>query len=420
MTTPVEIAEQLFKKTTHGIKLGLDRVRRAAELSGNPQSAYASIHVAGTNGKGSTCAYIESVVRAHGAKTGLFTSPHLVRFEERFMIDGKPIPEEKWVCVYHDLAGIIESLGLTFFEAVTLIAFELFKRENVEWAVLETGMGGRLDATNIALPRVSVITSLGLDHMDYLGKDLVSIAREKLGIVKPNVPLVIARPENQDVFNLAQQQCALMDAPCHFVSADDADSRRQSADATSFVSHGLEFTTVLLGEYQIQNTMVAIRSAQCAGFTDDAAIVGGIARTRMPGRFHVVGLHGRTVVFDVGHNPAAAEAFSTALRRRYHGFSVCMVAGIMKDKDAAGVLRSYCAVANRLIVTQPKIERAADCDTLLRNIPGDFKGRRDCIADVGTAVLTALQGQEQIVCIAGSFHTVGEAMQTLEVEPYGI
>ncbi len=419
MTTSEEIAGQLYKKTTHGIKLGLDRVRRAAELVGNPHSAFASIHVAGTNGKGSTCAYIESILRAYGKKTGLFTSPHLVRFEERFMIGGRPISEELWVRVYSDLAGVIEAQGLTFFEAVTLIALELFKRERVEWAVLETGMGGRLDATNIVVPRVSVITSLDLDHMHYLGSDLPSIAREKLGIVKRRVPLVMARPARSDVLKIAEGHCALMDAPCRFVSADEAQDRCATAGSTGFTVGGHAFTTRLRGEFQVLNALTALRTAECAGFSDPAITADGIARTGVPGRFHVVVRNGRTVVFDVGHNPAAARAFSDALRRRYEGATVCMVVGIMKDKDIAGILQAYCSVASRLILTQPKIERAAELETLARKVPAGFTGNRDCIADVGKAAEAGLAGAENIVCIAGSFHTVGEAMMSLEIEPYG-
>jgi dihydrofolate synthase / folylpolyglutamate synthase len=418
MTASEEIAEKLFTRTTQGIKLGLDRVRRAAEMTGNPQHSYASVHVAGTNGKGSTCAYVESALRAHGVKTGLFTSPHLVRFEERFMVDGRPVPGETWVSVYDDIAGIVEKLGLTFFEAVTLIAFELFKREKVEWAVIETGLGGRLDATNIVEPRVAAITSLGLDHMQYLGGDLPSIAREKLGIVKRDVPLVIARPGRPDIREMAERRCAQMNAPCYAVSAADAAHPAAQEDETCFIMDGRRFTTPLLGGYQIQNAMVAIKTVQCAGFNDAAKTAEGISRTSLPGRFQIIPHEGRVVVFDVGHNPAAAEAFSTALKRRFDGLSVCMVAGIMKDKDVAGVLRQFCASAGRLILTRPAIERAADCETLLRNVPADYHGPRECVPDVNDAVAAALGGTEKVVCVAGSFHTVGEAMKTMGIQPY--
>jgi len=176
MTNAGDIRTHLFSLATRGIKYDLDRMRHAALMCNNPQDQYSSFHVAGTNGKGSTCAFLESVLRSCGKKTGLFTSPHLVRFEERFMINGRPIGEALWLAVYEDLRPTIDEQELTFFEATTLMAFELFLREKVEWAVFETGLGGRLDATNVVVPRVSVISRLALDHKEYLGNDLVSVA----------------------------------------------------------------------------------------------------------------------------------------------------------------------------------------------------------------------------------------------------
>jgi dihydrofolate synthase / folylpolyglutamate synthase len=418
MATPEETAQRLYNRNTMGIRLGLDRMRRAAELIGNSQTNYPSVHVAGTNGKGSTCAYIESVMRAHGVKTGLFTSPHLVRFEERFIIGGRPVSGQQWTAVFNDIAGVIETLHLTFFEATTLIAFELFKREKVEWAIFETGLGGRLDATNIIIPKVAVITALGLDHTEYLGNDLVSVAREKLGIVKRHIPLVIARPEERDVSDAVREQCAAMEAPCIFVSADDAIRTASFGDSTVFPYAGRMVRTPLLGEYQVQNAMVALTALAEAGFCEASKTDDGIARTAVPGRFQVVGRDGRFVVFDVGHNPAAAKAFVTALKRRFPGHPPCIIAGVMKDKDVSGVLRQYSSVASRLIVTKPKIGRAADCETLLRGIPADFRGGRDCSTDVDQAVTQALRGREEVICVAGSFYTVGEAMKALGIKPY--
>jgi len=255
MATPEEIAQRLYSRTTLGIKLGLERMRRASELIGNPQASFASIHVAGTNGKGSICAYIESAIRAHGVKTGLFTSPHLVRFEERFIMNGFPVSGPQWTAVFDDIADVIESMHLTFFEATTLIAFELFKREGVQWAVIETGMGGRLDATTVVDPAVTVITSLSLDHMQFLGNDIVSVAREKLGIVKRHVPLVIARPKEEQVRAAALDRCAEMDSPCVFVSSEDAIRNATFGESTSFPYEGRLVRTPLPGEYQVQNAL---------------------------------------------------------------------------------------------------------------------------------------------------------------------
>ena len=255
-----EIIERLFSRTRHGIKLGLDRMLAASDETGNPQNAYSSIHVAGTNGKGSVCAYMEAVIRSTGFRTGLFTSPHIVNFEERFIINGNPVPTLKWLEVYCDVENIIEKYNLTFFEAITLIAFELFKREKVEWAIFETGMGGRLDATNIIVPRVSVISVIGMDHTEYLGKNLSSIATEKLGIVKKNVPLVMLKSPQSAIESLAIKRCDEMSAPCFMVSEDHSGEYATNVNSTNFLYNGKKFTTTLNGKFQVKNAMVAIKA----------------------------------------------------------------------------------------------------------------------------------------------------------------
>jgi len=419
MLTPDAITQHLFGKTANGIKFGTDRMAQASAKIGDPHAAYPSFHVAGTNGKGSTCAYIESIIRSHGFTTGLFTSPHIKRFEERFMINGRPVATRAWMEVYGDLAAAIETCNLTFFEAITLMAFELFKREKVDWAVFETGMGGRLDATNIVVPKVSVITTIAMDHRDYLGGDLLSIAGEKLGIVKKHVPLIIVQPPQPDVKELVLRHCAERQAPCTMVSAQDAGACSTNGNSLCFTHIGRRFTTGLRGGFQIVNALAALKAAEAAGFSDEAAMVNGIGRTFVPGRFHLFELHNRTVVFDVGHNPNAAQLFVQALRDHFHGLPVCIVAGIMKDKDCAGILAQYSLAASRLILTQPKTKRAATARQLAGLIPAGYGGASVCIDDVDRAVATALEGSEKVVCVAGSFFTVGEAMTALGIEPYG-
>lgn len=418
MATPEAIAERLFHRTTKGIRLGLERMQVAVEKIGNPQAAYQSMHVAGTNGKGSTCAYMESVLRAHGVTTGLFTSPHIRRFEERFMINGKPVSGTLWTAVYDDVAGIVEDLDLTFFEAVTLIAFELFKRQRVEWGVFETGMGGRLDATTIIVPSVTVITSLDMDHVQFLGNDLQSIAREKLGIVKNNIPLVMVRPHTREVEALVKRHCEAQKAPLFFVSKDDAKDCRTEGALTSFMHNGTKMTIMLPGGYQVENCLAALTALETVGVPLDQTTIDGVAKTFVPGRFQVIERAGRPVVFDVGHNPGAAQAFAETVRSRFQHRSLCVVTGIMKDKDIAGILKSYSRVASKLILTRPNVDRAADCEALRKQAPGDFTGQCVCIPDVDNAVKAALAGSEQVVCVAGSFYTVGEAMAALGVEPY--
>jgi len=418
--TPDRIIRHLFNKTSKGIQFGLERILLAARRIGDPQNAFSSIHVAGTNGKGSTCAYIESIARAHGYTTGLFTSPHIARFEERFIINGRPVHESKWVDVYSDLSSIIEEYNLTFFEAVTLISFELFKREKVHWGVFETGMGGRLDATNILVPKVAAICAIDMDHRQYLGADLVSIAREKLGIVKENVPLIMTKPPQPEIEALARAHCASLRVSCAMVSNEDSGACATNGNGSGFTRNGRKFVTNLHGSYQIQNAMLALATAEAAGFSDPVALAEGISRTFVPGRFQIVKLHNRLAVFDVGHNPQAAGAFARTVRHHFDGLSVCIVAGIMNDKDIDGILQMYCSVASKIICAQPKTDRAAPAGQIASKIPPSFKGVCEIIPEVGKAVAAALSGKEKVVCVTGSFFTVGEAMIALGIEPYGI
>jgi dihydrofolate synthase/folylpolyglutamate synthase len=413
------IASRLFARTTHGIKLGLERMQRAAGRFGNPQDSYDSIHVAGTNGKGSTCAYIEAVLRSHGHRTGLFTSPHIVSFEERFIISGKPVSSDQWVGVYRDMESTIDGLGLTFFEAATLIAFELFKREKVDFAVFETGMGGRLDATNILVPRVSAITRIAMDHMNFLGNDLVSIAGEKLGIVKKGVPCIMAMPEAPEIFDLAQTVCKAKKSDLSF--ANDATEARNieiSGNGVSFTYHDRRFSLPLTGMHQVQNALVAIKALNSAGIIDLNAISNALDKTFLPGRFHAEMRKGKTIVFDVGHNPDAAQSFIETCSRRFGEKPMILVIGIMKDKDMAGMFNSYCKKAKGIILTRPDVERSADTDVLKSNVPVWFKEPVYEITGVADAVTAALESPEDLIGIVGSFFTIGEAMVSLGVSPY--
>jgi dihydrofolate synthase / folylpolyglutamate synthase len=415
----LEIAQRLFSRTTHGIKLGLERMQSAAARFGDPQNAYPSIHVAGTNGKGSTCAYIEAVLRSQGYTTGLFTSPHIVSFEERFIIGGRPVSSGQWVGVYRDMESTIEELGLTFFEAATLIAFELFKREKVDFAVFETGMGGRLDSTNIIMPRACAITRIAMDHMAFLGSDLKSIAREKLGIVKKSVPCIMAEPQSREVRELAQTLCDDNQARLEFAnSMKDARNIENAGNGVSFTYDNQRFVLPLAGTHQVQNALVAIKTLRAAGSTDLKKMSGEMEKTFLPGRFQIVEHGEKTIVFDVGHNPDAVQSFIETCSRRFADIHLCLVIGIMKDKDMAGMFQQYCKRATKIFLARPKGERSADIELLKSNVPPWFNGPVHDTGSVADSVKAALASPEKVIGITGSFFTVGEAMISLGMSPY--
>lgn len=409
--TPEQIKKSLFALTTRGIKYDLERITAAAREAGNPQHFCRSMHVAGTNGKGSTCVFIESVLRNAGYTTGLFTSPHIVDFEERFRVNGLPVGEDEWLDVYHDRRGLIEKYRLTFFEATMLMAAELFRRRGVQRAVYETGLGGRLDATNILVPEITVITRIAMDHMDYLGNTFAEVAAEKLGIVNNGIPLVAVEPEGAEVKKLFLETCERKGAPCIFIAEKSVGGIRETESGTDFHYRNTEFSTRLQGRYQAVNAACAIEAVlQTEPGLQMSTVQKGIRETSLSCRFERREVEEKTVILDVAHNPDAATALCETLRHRFPDRTVCIVAGIMSNKDFPAMIKTYLSIADHLICTRPQTKRAAAAEVLAREVP---ERRRTVRHDVATAVGEALKRPEHIVCITGSFFTVGEAVRYL-------
>lgn len=408
-----EIKEHLFSLNSKGIKYDLDRITEASRRCGNPHLSYKCIHVAGTNGKGSTCAYLESMLRAAGFKTALYSSPHLLNFEERFQIDGKIIDESQWLEIYYDLKQVADELNLTFFETTTLMAFELFKRNKVQWAVFETGLGGRLDATNIIKPEISVITRIALDHMDLLGKDLESIAREKAGIIKPGIPAVVASSCDLQVRNVLRQTCTIMNAPCYEVSFSDASDICETASGTSFCRKGKRYLLTMPGRYQVINALLALEAMERISLLNDTTSA-GLSKAFFPGRFQQISFGQKRFILDVGHNPDAAGVLVDNLKKQFKKESVCIVTGIMKDKDYPGILKKYSEIADTIILSRPDVERASFPEELMKSVPQGTV--HACICNtIADALSKAMSGPHQIICIAGSFYTVGEACSLMGI-----
>ncbi|MFP4679221.1 MAG: bifunctional folylpolyglutamate synthase/dihydrofolate synthase [Chitinispirillaceae bacterium] len=413
MESAERIRTRLFSLVNNGIKYELGRMKKASEACGNPHESYPSVHIAGTNGKGSTCTLMESVLRRSGFKTGLYTSPHITNFEERFRVNGEPVDEQVWLEVYRQQETAIRDYNLTFFEAATLMAFEIFRRAGVQYAVFETGMGGRLDATNIITPEVSVITRIAMDHKEFLGDTLEKIAREKLGIVKGGVPVVMADPGDELIRDMASNHCRDQGAELKFVSDRDACDIRTDSIGTGFVWKTDRYTLPFFGRHQVTNALLALNALKCTGNFPPEVLFEGLRNASLEGRFQIVELQGKTVIFDVGHNSDAASALVEALHARFSSQKVLFVVGVMKDKDVGSVLRILSRKACGFVFAKPQTPRAADPQTLCEQTRSFFGG--ECIAAtcVASALKTALESESPVMCVTGSFYTVGEAKKAI-------
>jgi dihydrofolate synthase / folylpolyglutamate synthase len=270
----------------------------------------------------------------------------------------------------------------------------------------------------VVVPRVAVITRIAMDHMEYLGNDLLRIAAEKLGIVKQQVPLVMADPSHPAIQALAEARCKEHGSVCTFIADNNASGCVFGADGASFTWEKTRFHIRLIGRYQPVNAVLALSALKAAGFGDYRAIAEGFEKAWLPGRFQVIAVRDKLAVFDVGHNPDAAHVFCQSLQERFPGKPVCCILGIMKDKDIAGMVPHYARLAQRILCTAPATERAARPEQIKKHIPDTFKGVCEVAATVASAVEAAFTTPEQIVCVAGSFFTVGEAMVSLNINPY--
>jgi dihydrofolate synthase/folylpolyglutamate synthase len=420
-----ETIEYLYALQKHGMKFGLDNIRRLMALLGGPQKSFFSVHVAGTNGKGSTSAMIESLLRTTGVRTGLFTSPHLVSFTERIRVNGEEISEDA-VIDYADevrkAAAGIDDFCPTFFEVVSAMAFLYFKRMKVEWAVIEVGMGGRLDATNIIRPEVTVITGIGLDHSEFLGAGLGDIAREKAGIIKRGVPLVTAE-QQPEVMEILQQRCKEAGVPLYRFRADfSAEDVSRSPESVFLHYEGTnafrDVRVPLAGEHQIGNAALAIKVAEILsekypGMGFD--IRKGLDAVRWPGRLEMI-KEKPPVLIDGAHNPPAATALSAHLRKLSGtGYKrIIMVVGVMADKDISGILNPLLPLAAEIVFASPAYGRAASAQRLR-----DHAAALGYVSKAAGSVAGALSLAESLykpgdlIVVTGSFYTIGEAKEAI-------
>ncbi len=397
-----EAIEFLYSLRLFGMKLGLDNTRRLAAALGDPHHHLRFIHVAGTNGKGSTCAMLESIYRAAGLRTGLFTSPHLVSFAERIQVDRQLISQEDVARLTKEIRRAIDDLGAdsppTFFEAVTVMALKHFAEKKCELVIWETGLGGRLDATNIVTPLASVITNVQLDHQQWLGQTLPEIAREKAGIIKPGVP-VLTSTEEPSVLRIIEEVAHEQKAPLSVV--------KELA--------GL-WELALAGEHQKRNAALALATVQVLQPflpVPEAAMGEGLKTTRWEGRLQMVERKdGRLIVLDGAHNPAGAQALAAALRTRFPGRTPSLILGSMADKDYAAICHWLAPVAAKIFVCPVGSDRGADPHRLADCCRAAHP-KAEVVVCANMASALAQTEVEPFVVVTGSLHFVGEALQEL-------
>jgi len=418
----------------------LDATRRAVELLGDPQRAYPIIHITGTNGKTSTSRIAESILRAYGLRTGLLTSPHLMRFNERIVIDGEPIGDEDLVRNWEDVQPYLEIVDaelveagkapLTFFEALTALAFAAFADAPVDVAVIEVGMGGEWDSTNVGDGQVAVFTPISLDHTKALGDTVAAIARTKSGIIKPAADVVSAA-QTADALVELTQAAELTEST--FASQPDAFDVASTSVAVGGQLVSIrgraatydELFLPLYGDHQAQNAAVAVAAVETflgrgTQPLNPALLEEGFATATSPGRLQLIGIE-PTILVDAAHNPAGAKTLTAALRS-YFGFEeIVFVLGILGDKDASGIVRELSSVATRFHVTRSVSDRSMDEEKLgdlVRATVGPdrtfvFGNLLDALEDARD---WAQDGERRAVVVTGSITLVGEAMAFAEDE----
>ncbi len=438
-----ETINYLYNLQKYGIKFGLDNIIRLMSVLENPHKSFLSIHVSGTNGKGSTSAIIASLLQSLGLKVGLFTSPHLVSFTERIRVDCEEITEEDVIGFTEEIRGKTSELqsrlpdfSPTFFEVVTAMALLFFKRKKVDAAVIEVGMGGRLDATNIVVPEVSCITRINYDHMQFLGSTLKEIAHEKAGIIKYGIPVVVS-PQVSEVLEVIESKAKEKNTKVYLYGRDFF-SILNSEDISGicfeyhgdFIIHDLHLP--LTGEYQMHNASIAIKTIELLfnkltcnfSLSTSHYIREGVKNLRWPGRLEFI-KDEPPILIDGAHNPAAAVALSKALMKNFLGRykRIILILGIMGDKDIKGIMEPLLPLASEIILTSPDSARAASPTRLVDTAAS--LGFSDVfttptVKDALTLAENICQREgkkgyhhSSLILVTGSFYTIGEAKEVI-------
>jgi len=422
MTKPYtyrQTLEEMFGLRRFGIKLGLGTIRSILDGLGNPHRQFHCIHVAGTNGKGSVASTLASILYACGYKTGLYTSPHLVKFNERICVNNKPITDKHVVESYEVVKKVHQgNREPTFFEFTTAMAFYEFAKQHIDIAVIETGMGGRLDATNIIRPVLSIITNISVEHREYLGNTIAEITGEKGGIIKKNIP-VVTGVRQKNAITVLRNIAKHKSAPFYLLGEAFKIKRHQNGTFNYF---GIRNTwqnmkAGLQGKYQIDNLALVLAACEVLGKKiPDLSLVKiqkGLSLHQWPGRLEVVSTS-PFIMLDGAHNLIAARNLSKFLKEGLSDKKITLVIGVLDDKPYEAMLKALLPVCDKVILTSPKIDRALPVEKLAP-IAEKLTSNIKTIPDVEQAVQYAIKksSSKSAICIAGSLYVVGEAKQAL-------
>ena len=422
-----ETIDYLYALQKHGIKLALSNSITLMARLGDPHRKFRTVHVAGTNGKGSTSSFIATMLQAAGYRVGLYTSPHLVNFTERIRINNIPVTEATVVELANRVraasrkeAGLegTAALNPTFFEVATAMAFTCFAEEGVDLAVIEVGMGGRLDSTNVITPLVSVITNIELEHMEFLGNTLAQIAGEKAGIIKQGIPVVTGATQ-QEVITVIEQEAAARRAAVYRLSRDFmpgpvTSQRGQVFDYRGIGSSFEKLRINMHGRYQVDNACLALAAIECLRnsgvIVDEPAVRRGLEQARWEGRLELVARR-PDIYLDGAHNPASARKLAATVREMRPAYGrIVLLIGILGDKDYQGISSALVPLADHVVVTKPQYSRAMDVRALAAEIQ-KLHGSVEIAETVPEAIAAAgrAASPDDLVLITGSLYVVGDA-----------
>jgi dihydrofolate synthase/folylpolyglutamate synthase len=407
-----------------GIQLSLNRIQQVLENLNNPHQQIQCIHVAGTNGKGSVCRFINSILTSEGYKTGLYLSPHLVDFRERFQLNGTYISKHRFVDIVEEIQSVVDEFvrkkdQLTYFEVCTIIAFVFFAKEQVDYAIVEVGLGGRYDATNVIDPLVSVITNVSFDHQHVLGDTIQEITTEKAGIIKDGTPVVTGATD--DALSVIRKICEKRNCSLSVVSKEKLCVKEASSSHQTILYHGMFddylVSTHQIGCYQPINIAVSIAAIevlqQQGVFIRKESILKGMKKMKHPGRMHIL-REQPLIIVDGAHNPAAIKLVVHSITTLFSYDRFILIFGVMKDKAILEMLRDILPLADLIIVTEPRLDRSANCEevaNLILSIDDSKKIMKTHSVHKAIEQAITIADTSDLILITGSLFTVAEVLE---------